>query len=394
LVLVLSASLVLVLRLGAGAEVPCVLRYPRSVLAFANHAVRRDTGYRGLFTDDEYREVHAYFNHPELAATPLKELASLAADLGVESVLAKDETRRFGLNAFKIAGVRYAFHRLGDAAAAQGVVCATAGNHGRAVARVAHDKCIPCTVFVPASRVPVPGRIREPGTGTLGRVEAMRADGATVVDVDGTYEDAVRQAADFGEKTGATIVSDTSWDGYEQIPHWIMAGYTHILEEVSSQWHHRPTLVIVQGGVGGLVCAAASWFAHRFGPDRPYFIAAEPENAACLMMSAKAGHPVTIDASLNTIMAGLRCAEPSPAAWPAVSAGVDAFVSVQDGEAIAAMRLMSAAGGDQRIDAGPSGACGLAALMTVARAPQLADVRSAAGMDRRTRALVIITEGP
>jgi diaminopropionate ammonia-lyase len=361
------------------------------VLAFVNPAVRRDTGYRGLFTDDEYREVQAYFaDHSELAPTPLKELASLAADLGIESVRAKDETHRFGVNAFKIVGVRYAFHRLGDAAAAQGVVCATAGNHGRAVARVASQKQVRSTVFVPALRS---SDAREIATRTA-RVEAMRADGTTVVDVDGTYEDAVRQAANFGEKTGATIVSDTAWDGYEQIPRWIMAGYTHILEEASSQWHDRPTLVIVQGGVGGLVCAAASWFAQRFGPDRPYFIAAEPENAACLMMSAKAGHPVAIAATLDTIMAGLRCAEPSPAAWPAVSAGVDAFVTVGDSEAIAVMRLMSAAGGEQRIDAGPSGACGLAALMTMARAPELADVRSAAGMDRRTRALVIITEGP
>jgi len=366
------------------------LRYPRSVLAFANPAVRRDTGYRGLFTDDEYREVHAYFaDHSELAPTPLKELASLAADLGIESVRAKDETHRFGLNAFKIAGVRYAVHRLGDEAAARGLVCATAGNHGSAVARVAALR-VPCTVFVPVLRTADPVEITTRGA----RVDSMRADGAMVIDVSGTYEDAVREAIAFGEKTGATIVSDTSWDGYEQIPRWIMAGYTHILEEASSQWHDRPTLVIVQGGVGGLVCAAASWFAHRFGPYRPYFIAAEPENAACLMMSAKGGHPVTIDATLDTIMAGLRCAEPSPAAWPAVSAGVDAFVTVGDSEAIAAMRVMSAAGGQQRIDAGPSGACGLAALMTVARAPQLADVRSAAGMDRRTRALVIITEGP
>jgi diaminopropionate ammonia-lyase len=221
----------------------------------------------------------------------------------------------------------------------------------------------------------------------------MRADGATVVEVDGTYEDAVRAAAAFGEETGATIISDTSWDGYEQIPRWIMAGYTQILEEAASQWDHPPTLVIVQGGVGGLVCAAASWFAYRFGDKRPYFIAAEPENAACLMMSAEAGHPVTITGNLDTIMAGLRCAEPSPAAWPAIAAGVDAFVTVSDAAAIDAMRIMSAATEDERIDAGPSGACGLAALVAIARDPALAEVQSAAGLDREARALVIVTEG-
>jgi diaminopropionate ammonia-lyase len=364
------------------------------MLAHPNPGVRRDDRYRGLFADEDYRDVHAYFaDHPELAPTPLKSLRSLAADLGIESVLAKDETHRFGINAFKIVGVRYAVHRLGDEAAARGLVCATAGNHGRAVAHVSRQKHLRCTVFVPTERGPVPGGAQHPGTGTFSRVDAMREDGATVIEVDGTYEDAVRAAAAFGKQTGATVVSDTSWDGYEQIPRWIMAGYTQILEEASSQWHAPPTVVIVQGGVGGLVCAAASWFAFKFGHDRPFFVAAEPENAACLMMSAKAGHPVTIGGSLDTIMAGLRCAEPSPAAWPAISAGVDGFVTVSDAAVIAAMRIMSAAPGDERIDAGPSGACGLAALIAIARSPELAAVRSTAGLDRSTRAFVIVTEG-
>jgi diaminopropionate ammonia-lyase family len=249
---------------------------------------------------------------------------------------------------------------------------------------------VPCTVFVPALRRSDPLEIRTRNA----RVEAMRADGATVIDVDGTYEDAVRTAAAFGEASGGTIVSDTSWDGYEQIPRWIMAGYTHILEEASAQWTAPPTLVIVQGGVGGLVCAAASWFAHRFGEERPYFVAAEPENAACLMRSAEAGRPVTIDGSLDTIMAGLRCAEPSPAAWPSIAAGVDAFVTVSDAAAIDAMRVLSAGSDDERIDAGPSGACGIAALIAIARAPELQDVRSTVRLDRNTRALAIVTEGP
>ena len=369
--------------------------------AFPNPGARHDGSYRGLFTDDEHREVHAYFAaHPELAPTPLKRLRTIARELGIAEIYAKDETGRFGINAFKIVGVSYAVHRLGDQAAARGLVCATAGNHGRAVARVAHRKRVPCTVFVPVSRSDATVVSRagfapdslEAAT-RQARVDAMRAEGATVIDVHGTYEEAVREAAAFGERTGATIVSDTSWPGYEEIPRFIMAGYTQILAEASSQWGSPPSVVIVQGGVGGLVAAAASWFAHRFGSDRPFFIAAEPENAACLMMSAEAGRPIAIDASLDTIMAGLRCAEPSPAAWPAIAGGVDAFVTIPDSAALGAMRMMRDAPVDERIDAGPSGACGLAALASMASDPELEPIRAAAGWGHATRAMVIVTEG-
>ncbi|HJR59575.1 MAG TPA: pyridoxal-phosphate dependent enzyme [Vicinamibacterales bacterium] len=373
---------------------------------FVNPAVRRDPEFRGLFSDDDYRNVRAYFgSHPGLAPTPLKPQHSIAHALGIASVDAKDETHRFGVNAFKIAGVRYAVHRLGDTVASLGLVCATAGNHGRAVARVAHEQGVPCTIFVPSGKTSNP---LEHAT-RAARVAAMREDGATVVDVDGSYEQAVRQAAVFGAESGGTVVADTSWDGYEQIPRWIMAGYTQLFEEASAQWNAPPTLVVVQAGVGGLACAAASWFAWRFGQNRPYLVAAEPDTAACLLMSAEAGQAVTIHSSFDTIMAGLRCAEPSGMAWPAIAAGVDAFVTVTDASAIEAMRMLGAAPEGERVDAGPSGACGLAALIELARAPELENVRShrasgsphvpagtphPARLDRSTRALVIITEGP
>jgi diaminopropionate ammonia-lyase len=358
--------------------------------SFLNPAVRRDDEFRGLFADEEYRDVHDYFgSHPELAPTPLKPLRTIADALGVAAVDAKDETHRFGVNAFKITGVRYAVHRLGDEISARGLVCATAGNHGRAVASVARQKRIPCTVFVPAPKTsdPVENATR------VARVSAMREDGATVIDVDGSYEEAVRRAAAFGADSGGTVISDTSWDGYEQIPRWIMAGYTQVLEEALSQWDSPPTLVVVQGGVGGLVCAAASWLAWRFGAGRPFFVSAEPDGAACLLMSAQAGRAITIDSSLETIMAGLRCAEPSGVAWPAIAAAVDAFVTVPDSSTVEAMHAMAAAPAGERLEAGPSGACGLAALMELVRAPELQRIRSAAGLDRSTRALVIVTEG-
>lgn len=363
---------------------------------FLNPAVRRDAHFRGPFTDDDYREVHTYYAaHPELPPTPLRSLPALAAKLGLGSVSAKDETQRFGLNAFKVAGVRYAVHRLGDARAALGLVCATTGNHGRAVARVAHAKGVPCTVFVPALTSESTDSIYDEARRRTARIAAMKADRATVVEVDGSYEDAVRRAAAHGEATGATIVSDTSWPGYEQIPLWIMAGYTQIFEEAYSQWDRAPHAVIVQGGVGGLVCAAASWCAWRFGATRPFVIACEPDGAACLLESARAAAPVTIPGPLRTIMAGLRCAEPSPAAWPAIAGGVDAFVSVPDARALEAMAGLAAADGDDPpIIAGPSGACGAAALLALAQAPELAKIRSAGRLDRSTHALIVVTEGP
>lgn len=357
--------------------------------SFLNPHVRRGAEFRGFFEDAEYEDVRGYYaSHPELSPTPLKHLRKIAQTLGLAAVDAKDETHRFGVNAFKIVGVRYAIDRIGETRARRGVVCATAGNHGRAVARVAHEKGISCTVFVPSVRS---AEALETAT-RQARVQAMREDRAEVIDVEGSYEDAVRLAAAFGEEHRATIVSDMSWDGYEQIPRLIMAGYTQLFEEASTQWEAPPTVVLVQGGVGGLVGAAASWFGWRFGKSRPFFVAVEPINAACLLASAKAGHPVTVNSSLATIMAGLRCAHPSPVAWPAIRAGVDGFVTVPDSATIEAMRLM-AAGDDDRIHAGPSGACGMAALLELARSRELQHLKSAAKLDRAARALVIVTEG-
>jgi diaminopropionate ammonia-lyase len=362
-----------------------------------NPQALRDARFRGLFRDDEYRDVHAYFGtHPELPPTPLRALPALARSLGLAAVSVKDETGRFGLNAFKIVGVRYAVHRLGDAAVMRGLVCATAGNHGRAVARVASDKGVPCTVFVPALR---PGDSAAEIATRSSRISAMESDGAQVIVVHGAYEHAVREAAAYGAATGATIVSDVSWPGYEEIPRFIMAGYTQIFEEAYGQWDRMPGVVVVQGGVGGLVCAAASWCAWRYGLERPFIVACEPDGAACLMASAEAGHPVVLDGELPTSMAGLRCAEPSPAAWPAIAGGVDAFVSIPDALAVKTIQQLEHAPGgpiasDPPIRAGLSGVCSAAALVALATSPALAGVRRAAGMDRSTHALVVATEGP
>lgn len=358
-----------------------------------NPSVRRDTEFRGHFTDAELRDAHSYFSvHHELVPTPLRLLPARAAALGLRLASVKDESSRHGVNAFKIIGVRYAVHRLGDEAASRGLVCATTGNHGRAVARVARAKGLPCTIFVPAPRrgtlPPAEQRTRD------ARVAAMRDDAASVVLVEGSYEHAVRQAADHAASTGSTVLSDTSWPGYEEIPRWIMAGYTQLFEEAYNQWDRPPDVMLVQGGVGGLVCAAVEWAAWRFGASRPRIVACEPERAACLLESAAAGAPVALGHELDTIMAGLRCAEVSPAAWPSIRDGVDAFVTVPDDLVLETMHALARpAGEDPEILAGPSGTCSVAAMDALARAPELAHLRAELGVNETTHAFAVVTEG-
>ena len=360
--------------------------------AFINESVKRDEEFRGLFSAEEYEDVRAFFDRQaQLAPTPLRPLPTLAEAARIRHVDAKDETGRFGLNAFKIVGVTYAAHRLGPAATERGLVCATAGNHGRAVAHVAHTLGVPCTVFVPAPSRPL--RPAEQRTRSA-RLAAMREDGADVVEVTGTYEDAVIHAAMYARQTAATVLSDTSWEGYEEIPRWIMAGYTRIFEEASRQWETPPRLVVVQAGVGGLVCAAVSWLTWKFGAHRPFVVSCEPDSAACLMESARAGQPGVCAGDLDTIMAGLRCAEPSPLAWPVIADGVDAFITISDQQAEDAVDAINAdiADGD-RLHVGPSGICSAAALIALGSAPEFVHVRHAAGLDRSASALIVLTEG-
>jgi len=215
-----------------------------------------------------------------------------------------------------------------------------------------------------------------------------------VVVVDGSYEDAVHQMAEDAATHGWTIVSDTSWSGYEEIPRLIMLGYTRIVSEIRDQLAGSPDVVFAQGGVGGLVYGVAAGLAHEWAADRPRLVACEPTGAACLLASARAGRFTTIEGPLDTIMAGLRCAEPSPVAWPVISSFVDAFVAIEDSHTIAAMRMLARPmGSDPPIEAGPSGACGFASLVAVMRDDAMKPVRDALGLGSSSRVVVINSEG-
>jgi diaminopropionate ammonia-lyase len=343
------------------------------------------------FSADELTRVRAFFDgRPDLKPTPLRPLPDLAREIGVGALLLKDESQRFGLPAFKIVGVTYAVHRLMEAGRltpGRTVACATAGNHGRAVARVARDNNLRARVYVPA------GTVRA-------RIDALEGEGAEVVVHHGDYEDAVATMAREAARQGWVIVSDTSWPGDEAevsehtdhakasyyTPHLIMAGYSRIFDEARAAWDAPPDFIFVQAGVGGLLAAAAAWVSTHGSIG---VVSCEPVNAACVLAAAAAGKPTRVAGTLETTMAGLKSAEVSLAAWPIVATSVRAFVTARDEDSYQVMRRLASAG----IVAGPSGACGLAALAVVMRDPALAPVREHLGLTNASRVLVVNTEG-
>lgn len=348
-------------------------------------ALPRRPGATGLFSDQEYARQRA-FATTRVSPTPLVALPALATRLGLGALWVKDETRRFDLPAFKSLGVEFAVHEMAARGALAGVdtlVCASAGNHGRAVARAARHAGLHARVFLDRDVA-------------ASRVNAIRTEGADVVRVDGTYDDAVRLAADDAARTGALVVSDTSWPGYEQIPRDIMLGYTRVMDEAAAAWGREgpPDLMIVQAGVGGLLAAVASWSARQFGDERPALVAVEPSLAACVQASARAGAPAPVDGPLTTIMAGLRCGEVSPLAFDVLPDLIDGYIAVEDQWCRTAMhRFAHPEPGDPPLAVGTSGAAGLAAVLSASASPEVQALLDACAGRVSPRLFVIATEG-
>jgi diaminopropionate ammonia-lyase len=258
------------------------------------------------------------------------------------------------------------------------VACATDGNHGRSVAQGAQLVGAEAVIFVHS------GVSKE-------RVAAIAKFGAQMIRVEGTYDDSVAEAARVAAEKGWIVVSDTSWPGYERIPGLVMQGYTAMVRETLRQLPETPTHVFVQAGVGGVAAAVAGHLAIEFGDRRPTFTVVEPARAACLFETARAGHPVKIEHGEPTVMAMLECYEPSLVAWRVLSRVADAFMMVEDEDAVAVMnRLARPVGGDPAIVAGESGGAGLAGLI---RAAADTRTRSALGLDETSRVFLINTEG-
>jgi diaminopropionate ammonia-lyase len=342
---------------------------------------------RGLFSDADINEQRAFFaRRSDLSPTPLRSLPTLAHALGLGALFVKDETSRFGLNAFKAAGATFAIATLrerGVISPGDTLVCASEGNHGRAVARAAKSVGCNARVYMADNVAAV-------------RVAAIESEGASVVRVNGSYDDAVRAMARDAAANAWTIVSDTSWEGYEDTPRLIMLGYTRLLDEAEASWTpgSPPDVIFVPAGVGGLLGAVASWAHWRYGPQRPRVVGVEPVSAACVQASVRHDTLTTLDGPFDTVLGGLRCGEMSPLAFSAARSLVDAYVAIEDEWAFEAIRLLAEGrAGDPKVLAGVSGAAALGGLLATLRDPALSGVRQELRVGQRSRIMVVVTEG-
>lgn len=335
-------------------------------------------------------------------ATPLRELPGLARALNVARFSVKDESLRSPLGSFKALGAPIAlvrlilrrypeFHpadilagRYAASLAACTLISATDGNHGRGLAAAARDAGCRCVIVLHAQV-------------SAERERAIAAFGAQIVRVAGNYDDSVHEAARLASQNGWQVVSDTSYDGYEEIPRDVMQGYGTIAAEIVEQTGARPneagafTHVFLQGGVGGLAAGLVSHLWEYHGLQRPRFIVVEPTQADCLLQSALHGRAARATGSADSVMAGLACGQTSPLAWKFLATSVDHFMTVEDGRAVDAMRVLARGSElDVPIVAGESGTAGLAALQWLRSDPGLS---AQVALDSRSSVLIINTEG-
>jgi diaminopropionate ammonia-lyase len=327
---------------------------------------------------------------PNYTATPLLNLPGIADAARVGRVWLKDESPRFGLGSFKALGGAYAVgwfaaRRMEARTSRNGknlqtFTCATDGNHGRAVAWGARRLGCRSVVYL------------HPGV-SVGREAALRALGAEIVRVAGTYDDSVREAASAAAANGWILVGDTSDNDQDPSPALVMAGYTVLVEECVDQLKQsaRPTHIFIQSGVGGLAAAIIAGVCRRWPAQTPLFVTVEPTLAPCVLRSLDAARRVTVEGQLNTVMAGLACGEVSCLAWPTLEAGVSHALAIDDDIVPLAMRVMfKGVSGDPAVRCGESGVAGIAALLAVAGDEEL---RGSLGLSADSRVLTINTEG-
>ncbi len=339
---------------------------------------------------------------PGYEATPLHNLSSLSADLNVDKIWYKDESKRFQLKSFKALGGSFAVarqlqkkvsevtgkapsvqdlldHKFDDIVSQTVITCATDGNHGRSVSWGCQMFGCPCVIYIHRDV-------------SKGRQQAMEAFGADVIRITGNYDDSVKLADSDAKQHNRIIVSDTSYEGYMDIPKDVALGYTVLLAESVEQMQGEiPTHVFIQGGVGGLASAVCAYFWELWGEQRPHFIVVEPINANCLQESARAGKPVVIEGDLDTLMAGLACGEVSSLAWKILDVGANDFLTINEEAVPLTMQLLAHGfGDDAKIEAGESAVAGLSALITARHS--IEDSR-ALGLDESSRIYILGTEG-
>ena len=359
----------------------------------------------GLENAKKVSAFHRSF--PEYSITPLANLSNFAREVGLQSIHVKDESYRFHLNAFKVLGGSYAIgnyiaQRLGmdiselpyDRMTSREIkerlgeitfVTATDGNHGRGVAWTANRLGQKSVVYMPKGSA-------------LERLNNIRALGSDASITDLNYDDAVRLANEGAEKYGWVMVQDTAWEGYEDIPGWIMEGYTTMAYEAVEQLQgEKPTHVFLQAGVGAMSGGVTGFLADYYGDtDRPIITIVEPNKADCIYRTAEANdgklHFVTGD--MDSIMAGLCCGEPCTIGWNVLKDHADHFVSVPDYCAAKGMRILgNPLPGDDRVISGESGAATFGFVAELMTNPSLDWLRKRLEIDGDSRILCFSTEG-
>ncbi|POP34595.1 diaminopropionate ammonia-lyase [Lactonifactor longoviformis] len=354
------------------------------------------------------RTFHESF--PQYSQTPLARLQHMADYLGIKELYVKDESYRFGLNAFKVLGGSFAMARYIAKQTGRDVSAlpynvltseelrkefgqatfftATDGNHGRGVAWAANKLGQKSVVLMPKGS-------------TKTRLENIRKENAQATIEEVNYDECVRMANALAEKTpNGVMVQDTAWDGYEEIPSWIMQGYGTMAMEADEQLHEygceRPTHVFIQAGVGSLAGAVQGYFANRYPKNPPKVIVMEASVADCLYKGAiaKDGSVRFVDGDMQTIMAGLACGEPNTISWDILKNHVTAFLSCPDWVSAKGMRMLAAPfKGDPQVVSGESGAVGMGVIASVMQMEEYRALREFLALDENSRVLMFSTEG-
>lgn len=376
-----------------------------------NAMPKSDDRHLQIMSPDNVSTARAFHkSFPQYSVTPLARLDGMAARLGLGNLFVKDESYRFGLNAFKVLGGAFAMARYiaGEMGRDIGEMnyayltsaqfrrdfgqatffTATDGNHGRGVAWAANKLGQKAVVHMPKGSAKM-------------RFDNIAREGAVVTIEEMNYDDCVRLAASEAAQTEhGVVVQDTAWAGYEEIPAWIMQGYGSMAQEAVEQLRalevNRPTHVFVQAGVGSLASAVVGFFANLFPSNPPKFVIMEAESAACLYKGACRGDgsPAIVTGDLPTIMAGLACGEPNTLGWDILRNHADAFLACPDWVSATGMRMLAAPlRGDPAVTSGESGAVGMGVVTALMTDPAYAGLKEALQLNRDSAVLLFSTEG-
>ena len=376
-----------------------------------NHMPKTNDANLNVMALDEITKARAFHeSFPQYSVTPLTKLTKMADYLGLGEVYIKDESYRFGLNAFKVLGGSFAMARYIAKQTGKDVselpyniltsdklkkefgqatfFTATDGNHGRGVAWAANKLGQKSVVLMPKGSAQT-------------RLNNILAENAIATIEEVNYDECVRMANDMATKTqNGVMVQDTAWEGYEEIPTWIMQGYGTMAMEANEQLNDygcdRPTHVFIQAGVGSLAGAVQGYFANRYPENPPKVIVVEAEAAACLYKGATLGdgNIQIVDGDMVTIMAGLACGEPNTISWDILKNHVDTFVATPDWVSAKGMRMLAAPiKGDPSITSGESGAAPFGTLACIMLMDEYKELRTHLGLTKDSKVLLFSTEG-